>query len=135
MQMRTRGRRVQPATATTAATTTGARELTLLTIRAIPVATGQLLTLLTDRTTAQAKNQPTSGLSLSSKITVRMNKRNFGTIITMKNEALISTLTVGAPNQCDIKGMEMELEVEGVEQLEEITKGSPRENSIETDCR
>jgi hypothetical protein len=53
----------------------------------------------------------------------------------MKNEALISTLTVVAPSQCNIKGMEVELGVEGVGQLEEVIKGSPRESSIEIDCR
>ena len=133
--MRTRERLLRPATATTAATTTGARELTLLTIRTIPVATGQLRTLLSDQMTAQAKNQPTSGLSLSSKITVRRSKINFGSIISMKNEALISTLTVGAPSQCNTKGMEVELGVEGVGQLEETIKGSPRESSIKIDFR
>lgn len=84
---------------------------------------------------AQAKNQPTSGLSLSSKITVRRSKINFGSIIIMTNEALISILTVGAPSQCNIKGMEVELEVEGVGQRDEIIKGSPRESSIGIDCR
>ena len=122
--------------AATATTTIGARELTRRTIKPIPVATGQLRTLLSDQTLlARAKTQPTSGHLWISRTTVRRSPINSGNIISMRSEARSSTHTVGEPNRCNIKGMEVELEDEGVEHLEGIIKGNPREISIETDCR
>ena len=50
----------------------------------------------------------------------------------MRNGAHCSIITVVEPNQCNIK--EMELEVEVVELPGEITKGNPESNS-ETECR
>jgi hypothetical protein len=50
----------------------------------------------------------------------------------MMNGAHCSIITVVEPNQCNIK--EMELEVEVVELPGEITKGNPESNS-ETECR
>ena len=79
-----------------------------------------------------SKIQVVKSATLVSKITVR-RRISFGSIIIMRNGAPGLTITVGEPNQCNIK--EMGLEVEGVEQLGEPIKGNPRESSSETECR
>ena len=76
--------------------------------------------------------QVVKSATLVSKITVR-RRISFGNIIIMRNGAPGLIITVGDPNQCNIK--EMELEVEGVEQLGEPIKGNPRESSNETERR
>ena len=72
------------------------------------------------------------GVTSTSKITVR-RRTSFGSIIAMRNGAHCSIITVVESNQCNIK--EMELEVEGVEQLGEPIKGNLRESSNETERR
>ncbi len=67
-----------------------------------------------------------------SKITVR-RRISFGSIIIMKNGAHCLIIIVGGLSQCNIK--EMELEVEVVEQFGEPIKGNPRESSNETERR
>ena len=133
MQMRTHVKQGHPTQARTIRIRGRTRIQTNFT-KAATETTGLLEATLRSRVSLgiSSRIQVVKSAMFISKITVR-RRISFGSIIIMRNGRPCLIITAGGPNQCNIK--EMELEVEGVEQLGEPIKGNLRESSNETECR